>query len=215
MKHLDAVLAYLNTLTKSEIFHALVIESKPGWGKSTTLELALKRLRIQWTSGGSYATSLHIYNTLCAHPDALVIFDDCASIFSDPKTMSILKAATWTSSGGNGRRRIAWGSTSEKVAVPSVDFRGKIVLLTNVIPDGKETGAFLSRTLSYRIDLSEDDMKTILQEGARSKRYFPNTKTASMVASYLNNNSSRFDFNSINLRTLQLGYELATNHPDS
>jgi hypothetical protein len=171
MKHLDTIEALIRTLVKSNKFHALVVESMPGWGKSTAIDSALSKCGIEAVSAGTYATPLHTYNTIGQYPTSVLIFDDVAAVFSDPKTMAILKAATWQQSCGNAGpaadgiapkpRRVSWGSTSDKVERASIDFSGKIILLTNAIPSGRETEAFLSRCLSFRIRMQEDDIYRI------------------------------------------------------
>jgi len=223
MKHVETIKAFIKTLMNSESFHALVVESPPGWGKSTTIDTALTELAVDAVAGGSYATPLHIFNTLCRNPDSIIVLDDCAGVFSDQKSMSILKAATWQSSGLGGSaaaltqksRRIAWGSTSEKVEQPFVDFSGKLILLTNVVPAGKETEAFLSRCLSYRINIGEEDVKQMLLSAAASPEHFPNPQLALEVAHFLVDGSVRADTVRINLRTLKMGYDLATTHPEA
>lgn len=216
MKHLETIKAFLKTLMNSESFHALVVQSPPGWGKSTTIDLAFAELGVTAVVAGSYATPLHIYNLLCRNPDSIVILDDCAGLFSDPKSMAILKSATWESSGHGlekKTRHISWGSTSEKVEQPSVDFSGKLVLLTNVVPAGKETEAFLSRCLSYRISVDQDEIKQMLFEAAKSQEYFPKTELALEVVKFLVDASTRVDLAKVNLRTLKMGYDLAATHP--
>lgn len=225
MKHLNTIEALIRTLIKSIKFHALVVESMPGWGKSTALDLALSKCGIEAISAGAYATPLHIFNTMSRSPTSVLIFDDVAAIFSDPKTMAILKAATWQQSGGGGGavangvaqkpRRVSWGSTSEKVERASIDFSGKIILLTNTIPSGKETEAFLSRCLSFRIRMQQDDIKVMLLDAARSETYFPKTELALEVACFLVDNSHRFDLMKMSLRTLTMGYDLAETNSDS
>jgi hypothetical protein len=105
-----------------------VIHSAPGWGKSTTIDTALKELGLSAVTAGSYTTSLHIYNLICKNPQALIVLDDCAGVFSDVKAMSVLKAATWQSSGlGLNVTRVSWGSSSDKVDQPFVEFTGKLI----------------------------------------------------------------------------------------
>lgn len=220
MKHVATIKAFIKTLMNSESFHALVVQSPPGWGKSTTIDMALAELGVEAVAAGSYATPLHIYNTLCRHPDALIILDDCAGLFSDPKSMAILKSATWQSSGQGATtttqpwRRVSWGSTSEKVEEASVDFSGKLILLTNVVPAGKETEAFLSRCLSYRISIDSDEAKQMLLSAAISAKHFPKPDIAQAVARFLVDDMTRVDVTKINLRTLKMGYDLATTHPE-
>jgi len=219
MKHVETIKAFIKTLMNSESFHALVVQSPPGWGKSTTIDVALADLAIDAVVAGSYATPLHIYNTLCRHPDSMIIFDDCAGLFSDQKSMAILKAATWQSSGQGATtrtsRRVAWGSTSDKAEQASLDFTGKLILLTNVVPAGKETEAFLSRCLSYRINIGDDEVKQMLLSVAASSTHFPKSELALDVARYLVDNSTRADLTKLNLRTLKMGYDLAVTHPDA
>ncbi len=219
MKHVETIKAFIKTLMNSESFHALVVQSPPGWGKSTTIDLALGGLAVDAVAAGSYATPLHIYNTLCRHPDSIVVFDDCAGLFSDQKSMAILKAATWQSSGhsatAQNSRRIAWGSTSDKAEQPSMDFSGKLILLTNVVPAGKETEAFLSRCLSYRISIGDDEVKQMLLSVAASSTHFPKSELALDVARFLIADSTRADLTKLNLRTLKMGYDLAATHADA
>ena len=167
-------------------------------------------------SAGSYATPLHIYKMLCQNPKGLIVFDDCAGLFGDTRAMAILKAATWQTSGhSQGSRRVAWGSSSDKVDHPFVDFSGKLILLTNILPAGTETEAFLSRCLSYRIGISESEVKEMLLSASQSAEYFGNTDLALQVAQFLLEMKNRIDLLRVNLRTLKMGYELAATHPDS
>ena len=218
MKHVQTIRAFIKTLMNSENFHALVVQSPPGWGKSTTIDAALGELEVNAVVAGAYATPLHIYNTLCNHPDALIVFDDCAGLFSDPKSMAVLKAATWPSSGPSSsapaRRRVAWGSASQKVEQEFVDFAGKIILLTNVVPAGKETEAFLSRCLSYRISIGPGELKEMLMVAAASLAHFAKPEMAHEVASFLCDDSIGIELAKVNLRTLKMGYELAMTHPE-
>ena len=138
--------------------------------------------------------------------------------------MAILKAATWHCSGpGNGTpssdnrtpRRVGWGSTSEKVAQSTVDFSGKIILLTNSIPMGKETEAFISRCLSYRIRMSEMDIRDALLKAARSQTYFSDSELATKVVYFLIEKSNEIDLMKVNFRTLKMGYDFAKTHPET
>jgi hypothetical protein len=217
IKHIKTISQLIQTLIVSDDFHALVVESAPGWGKSTAIDLALRKRKISAVPVGSYATPLHIYQTLTANPNSVIILDDCAGLFSDAKSMSILKAATWQSSGQdeNGKARIvSWGSSSDKVGKGRVEFKGKLILLTNMVNHGKETDAFLSRCLSYRISHNESDIREMLKLAAKNKTYFPNTKLALKVSTVLLRERPNVDINKINLRTLKMGYDLAITHPD-
>lgn len=217
MKHIQTIQALIKTLLNSESFHALVVQSPPGWGKSTTVNQAISELGISAVVAGSYATPLHIYNTLAKHPSATIIFDDCAGVFTETKAMSILKAATWESTGSASSkgRRVTWGSTSDKVEMPYIDFSGKLILLTNSLAAGRETEAFLSRCLSYRIGFDDEEIRQRLLDAAESKVHFPKTNTARTVAVYLTNGITGIDLRKVSLRTLKMGYDLAESNPES
>jgi hypothetical protein len=217
MKHVQHIEALIETLVKSENFHALLIQSAPGWSKSTTIDNALRRIKLPFVTVGSYTTPLHFYNTIVEHPRSILVVDDSAGLFNDGKTMALLKSATWPSVGGDSTsssRRVSWGSTSDKVLTPTVDFSGKIILLTNTLPQGKETQAFLTRCLSYRISFTEAEIKKMLLSAVESNEYFKNLSLARAVAKFLVHPSLNVDFSQLNLRTLRLGYELATTQPE-
>ncbi len=215
MKHLTNILKLLDTLKRSPLFHSFVIQSKPGWAKTTTIQEALNKLKIEYTSLGSYSTPLHFYNKLAENPESFLIVDDCAGLFSDTTSMAILKSATWSNSGHEGLRKVSWGSTSEKVQIPEFIFSGKIVILTNALPFGLETESFLSRCLSYRIQFSKEERKDLLFQGARSKKHFSDTLLAVRVAKFLINllENQEALYAPLSLRTLAMGYELARTQP--
>jgi hypothetical protein len=222
MKHLEIIRSFIRTLINSDTFHALIVESLPGLGKSTAIDTALSECGVEGVAVGAYATPLHIYNSICKHPNSILVLDDVAGLFSDPKSMAILKAATWQSSGqgktgSNNQqpRRVSWGSTSDKVEQSTTEFSGKLILLTNSIPAGKETEAFLSRCLSYRIRMSEADIGQVLLEAAESKQYFSDSQLARKVVRFLMDRAHEFDLMRVNFRTVKMGYDFALTHPET
>lgn len=220
MKHIDKISGFIRTLINSDTFHALVIESPPGLGKSSAIDSAMNGLKMNVAAVGSYATPLHIYNTICKNPHSVIVIDDCASMFNDQKALAVLKAATWGSSGyGEGPthqkpRRITWGSSSDKVESLSVDFSGKIIILTNVLPKNAETLAFLSRCLVYRIHPDEEGIRAMLKEAALSKGNFPKQEIAIEVLNFIFSEQKEIDFLRVNFRTLRMGYDLALTNPE-
>ncbi len=125
--------------------------------------------------------------------------------------MSVLKAAAWSASGD---RRVAWGSTSDKVDQPSVIFRGKLILIANSIANTRETRAFLSRAIFYRMEFGRSDVIEMLKTAASSKAHFANTELATEVSNFLIEQVQHRDYSGISLRTLHIGCELASTHPD-
>ncbi len=213
MKHLNDVATLIKTLQQSTTFHALVIQSPPGWAKSSTIERVLEELELNFISLGCYATPLSLFNALAKAPASLFVLDDSAGLYGDVIAMSILKAATWSSAGNGGVRQVSWLSTSEKVLTPTFIFSGKLILLTNTLPKGKETEAFLSRTLHLAMNLSPQEISEMLFEAAQSKTFYEDTELAMKVANHLVHALARRDFTKINLRTLKMGYELAIANP--
>lgn len=211
MKHLGRIRSYIQTLVRSDRIHTLVLLSPPGFAKSTTIDQALKGLGIDHVQGGSYATPLHIYNLLCRHPNATIVLDDCSGIFEDTKAMSVLKSAAWSATGA---RRVSWGSTSDKVVHPSVVFNGKLILIANSIPRSREAQAFLSRSIFYEMHFGKTEVVDMLRKAANSPDFFGDTALAQSVADFLVDQIKTRDHSSISLRTLHVGCELASTHPE-
>ena len=208
MKHIDDIRALTELLLGSKNFHSLVIEGAPGWGKSTTVEKILQEKQIPFVTLGSYTTPLRLFSFLSENSKRTVVVDDCAGIFGDIIAMSILKAATWPSSGTEGTRLVTWGTTSEKVGTQDFFFEGKVILITNAVPSSGDGMAFVSRSLHYSITPSIQDMEYIVRTAASSP-VFSNQNAAAVAANCLIEQGRKADFRGVNLRTLHLGYELA------
>lgn len=209
MKHVEDIRALTEILLSSDNFHSLVIEGAPGWGKSTTVERVLNEKGKTFKALGSYTTPLALFKFLSKNPRELLVIDDCAGIFGDTIAMAILKAATWPSSGSDGTRLVSWATTSERVKLDSFLFDGKIILLTNSTPMSGDGAAFASRSLHYCITPTVSEMETIVLQVTASSRFIDQTK-AQAVAQCLIERGRQTDFRGVNLRTLQMGYELAT-----
>ncbi len=210
MKHLDDIRTLVDTLLKSTRFHALVIQSPSGWGKSTMVEKILSELAANYSCLGSYSTPLGLYNCLVDHSENLIVIDDAAGLFGDSIGMAILKAATWPSSGTKGQREVRWNSSHEKVRQPSIVFRGKLIIITNTLPASVAIESFLSRTLYFNFDFTAEEKREMLIVAARSSEYFAESGVALEVANFLRDLPRD---SSLNLRSLLLGYELAQSSP--
>lgn len=213
MQHLSDIASLVKTLQQSTKIHALIVQSAPGFAKSSTINRVLSELNIPFRSLGSYSSPLFLYNSLCETPDTMLVLDDCA-VFGDPAAMAILKAATWPSSGSDGQRVVAWGSTAEKVMQPSVVFTGKILMLTNAIPGGRSAESFLSRALYLHLEFSPNQIEEMLLEAARNPQLYADADQALNVAKFLIKQLKNGDTSKISLRTLEIGYELALANPE-
>lgn len=204
--HIETIKSLLVTVQASQRIHAIIIEGPAGWGKTTAVDEALRTAGVQGVHLGAYSTPLNLYNFLYANRQAVVIIDDCAGLFSDQCSMSILKAATWGQGGG---RVIRWGSTSSKAACDNFIFHGKLVVVCNSFPATPDAIAVRSRSFPCRIDVTLARAKELLSEAARDAKWYPNTKTARQVAEFLIKQLNTKSINQMSYRTLQMGYELA------
>lgn len=211
LDHVEAIRRLLMTVRASARMHALIIEGPAGWGKTTSVDVALKQSGVQSVHLGSYSTPLNLFNFLSENPKSFVLIDDCAGLFSDQSSMAILKAATWTH---GSKRLIRWGSTSTRAAVDEFLFEGKLVVVCNTFPNTADAMAVRSRSFPFRVEITAAHAKTLLEAAADDQKLYPNTDVANSVAKFL---SSRLTINSVHqlsYRTLQMGYELAMHNPE-
>lgn len=211
MDHTKEIESYIKVLLKSERFHILTIAGPPGWGKSFRTRETLLNLNIDYEFLGSYSTALALYNHICEFPDKVTVVDDASGIYGNPQSMAIINAASWPGSSHGGKRLVKWASTSELVAQPSIEFTGKLIVLTNFLPDTPQIDAFRNRSLHCDVSVSPEEVGELLSKAV--KKNFATSKTAPAVADYLGSLalefSNRNEHCPISLRTLEMGVELA------
>jgi len=113
MNYVDDIRLAIKTVVGSDEFHAVLIEGPAGWGKTTTVTMALDELNLEAIHLGSYSTPLNLFNFFSEHQNNIILIDDTAGLFENPQSMSLLKSATW--SNNRKKRILKWGSTSNKV----------------------------------------------------------------------------------------------------
>lgn len=214
MKHLDDIRTLVDVLLASKSFHALTVESPPGWGKSSSVDKILREKGIEYERIATYTTAFHLFNALKSHPSKLFVIDDCVGILSDPNALAVLKAATWPVSGVDEKRILMWGSGNKEGGSQQVEFAGKIILLVNSMGYGIELKGLLSRVLYLQIITSDEEKSSLLREAATSVEMYPNSERAVQVAEFLTSRVEALDPGKLNFRSLRLGYELAENFPD-
>jgi hypothetical protein len=212
LKFLEDIKGLIEVLLGSDRFHVLVVQGPPGWGKTYQTRTALNELGVPFQLLGSYSTPLALFNKLVNDPRGVLVVDDTAGLFYSPLALSILNSASWTSA--DGRRTVIWSSTTERAAAESVDFRGKLIVLTNFMPESPQARAFINRSLHYPIAIDRDTMAENLQDAARSAKHFPDADRARDVAEFLIEQAAYHDYTKFSLRTLEQGYELAKVRPD-
>lgn len=212
MDHITEIRSLVTALLGSSSFHALIVQSEPGWGKSTSVEASLRRAGKSFVSVGCFTTPLALFRTLQANPDRLIVMDDCSGAFADNRSLAILKAACWTAAGSEGRRTVRWESTSSQITEYTIDFTGKIIFLVNALPENIEANALVSRSLCYRIRLSEEDKSNLLTQAAQNPSLYPRQDIASNVLEVLLRELTEFP-ETLNFRSLRIAYELAESAP--
>ena len=211
LNHVETIRRLLNTMRASEKMHALMIFGSAGWGKSTTVEEALRLSGADACTLGSYSTPLNLFNYLHEHARQTVVIDDSSGIYSEPSSMALLKAATWA----QGRPRIIqWGSTSGKASTEEFEFFGKIVIVGNSFPSTSDAEAVKSRAFHYQIEISVEKAKLLLFNAANNVRWYRKTKQANHVSEFLCRSLNTGNLPQISYRTLQMGYELAEHNPE-
>jgi len=212
LNHVLAIGQLIKSIAKSSANHAIIIEGPPGWGKTTTVDQALVETKVPAVHLGAYSTPLNLFNFLFENSDKFIVIDDCAGLFIESASMAILKAATWPQ---GGRRTVRWGSTSSKALANEFEFRGKFIMICNSFPSTPDGEAIKSRSFVRPIQIRADQAKNLLLEAAKNRTWYKNTSTAEVVAQFLSERLNDKLVNRISYRTLQMGYELAKDHPDS
>jgi hypothetical protein len=213
MRYVAEIRRFVELLLLSERFHALVIIGAPGWAKTHTTRTILAEKGVPYRLLGSYSTPLALFNALAEAPDKLVVLDDTAGVFNNTQALSILNAACWPGADSGGSRRVIWTSTTEKAVLDGFDFRSKLIVLTNHMPQTPPAQAFINRALNYQIEITCDLVGDLLAEAAASTVHFADTRRAQDVAAFLAEQARLHDPGKISLRTLELGYEFATLDP--
>ena len=197
----------------SPSFHAVIVEGPAGWGKTTTVTMALDELDLEAVHLGSYSTPLNLFNFFSQHPDDVILIDDTSGLFENPQAMSLLKSATWASQ--RQKRIVKWGSTTNRSLVEEFEFFGKLIIVCNQFPNTSDALAVRSRSFPQRIDVTVNQAKRFLIEASKSKEWFEEPKVSEMVAHYICENLNDMTLRQINFRSLKMGYELALSNSNN
>lgn len=212
LNHVAAIQKYIETISNSDISHALIVEGPAGWGKTTAVQFALHLAGIEEVHLGAYSTPLNLYNYMYTYSSRTILIDDCAGLFNDSAALSLLKSATWPSE--KSKRIVKWGSTSGKVTVSEFQFTGKLIIVCNSFPSTPDGDAILSRGYSKQINVTVEQAKKLILNAAQDKKWFHNTEISIPVANFLIDRLTENTLSQMSFRTLMKGYELAEFHPD-
>jgi len=211
MSHAIAIGKLIRSVSMSPNHHAILIEGPPGWGKTRAVDDALRDAGVQTVHLGAYSTSLNFYNFLFENRDRFIVIDDTSGLLNDSISMAILKAATWQQ---GGRRLIRWRTNSSFAATQEFLFEGKFIIICNSFPATADGDAIKSRSYVRPILITAAEAKKLLSFAAEDKNWFPNTEVARTVADFLSARMTDDMVSTISYRTLEMGYDLAKDHPD-
>ena len=152
--------SYVDIITKTNQ-HCLIVKGSGGIGKTHTILKALENKKLKGGQHYIYVAGyltplkffelLRIVNTL-ENPKILFI-DDIDSLLTNKINIFLLKSALWEV---NGKRLVHYDSS--KVENNLVDFKGKIILALNNIPNSIFNEALLDRTIFYKIRLTKEEL---------------------------------------------------------
>jgi hypothetical protein len=141
--------------------NGLFVAGKGGTGKTYTVMETLQKMKLvegtDYVVMKGYSTAAAIYNFLYDNLDKLIVLDDCDSIMDHPDALNIMKAVLDTSE----IRRVSWNSLSNLIKVPSFDFKGRIIFISNRPMDklNAHQEAVMTRVLTVVIQGTPEQMK--------------------------------------------------------
>ena len=148
---------------------SLVITGMAGMGKTHIVKETLKNMGLKESTDFVHfkgrATAAGLFITLYENSDAVIVLDDCDSVFKDDDAVNILKAAL----DSYDTRRISYISSkplkdSYDQAVPRhFEFTGKIIFISN-INQSKLDDAVKSRSFVSDISMNTTQMFTRMEQ---------------------------------------------------
>src|SRR5210317_889344 len=148
---------------------SLVITGMAGMGKTHVVKETLKNMGLKESTDFVHfkgrATAAGLFITLYENSDAVIVLDDCDSVFKDADAVNILKAAL----DSYDTRRISYLSSKplkdeDGIPVPrSFEFRGKIIFISNIEQSNLDE-AIKSRSFVADISMNTTQMFTRIKQ---------------------------------------------------
>ena len=159
---------FIKLLLKSNI-KGLIVIGPHGVGKTSTTFKMLFDMNKKFGIIKGYTTPLRLYQILYENKNGIVVIDDLICLWK-PEIVGLLLASTDTSSG-----YVSWFSSSkalERLGLPeSFTFDGKIIILTNKLPNTIEAKGLLSRCFLCNLWTPKDVFKEIVKEMYKTKQF--------------------------------------------
>lgn len=192
--------------------HLLIINSKPGIGKSFTTEVIMNQYDADYIILNNHITKLELFIIMQKNKDKIIIIDDVKQMLKSSPHVGLIKKATETVPYG---REVQY-NTSKKIKdedgeelEKSFVFNGKIIILTNEVDeDDKDVKAIKDRALYLRLAPPNEEIVEIMEwvvSNPLPESTDLDLKQRTEVKEFIKNNM--MDRANLSLRTLVLGYE--------
>lgn len=229
------MLKSLTEATKEGNIRALIVSGPPGVGKSHGIEQVLAPHDLLADLGGKgfqkcrtvkgNMSPLGLYVTLFNYSDKdnIIVFDDCDSIFDDPLSLNILKAAL----DSKDKRTIHWNTDSRKLKEEGIPndftFRGGVIFITNIKFSEVRSKKLKDHILAlesrcHYVDLNIDTVREkmlrirqVIEDGMLSD-YDMTDEQKEQVIEFVDDNRSRL--RELSLRTVVKTADLVKAFPD-
>lgn len=189
----------------------LLICGTPGIGKSRLvkerLNAAMQLDRFHYRVVKGHGSALGLYSLLYECRKMLLVLDDADSLFQDPRSVNILKAAL---DSYDDARVISWQSQSARnLDVPmSFEFSGSVIFVSNI--DEKEMDpAVLSRSFHYNLFVTPEEIIATMYNLIGKMEPDVDIDHKAEVLEYIKDNKHLFiESGKLNLRTLVNGIRI-------
>lgn len=189
---------------------SMVIESKPGIGKSYNIEKTLEDEvgNTGYIKVAGHSSPLALYQKLQDNKDKVVFLDDCSAVLKDRQSMEIIKAATETEVD---TRMVSWNSNASQLNTEEYDeefeFTGQIIICANNIPDSGNTAeimeSLVDRSISYDLDFTYQQRIDLIKQIAYIHETDIPVEDRMEIAEWIENVTGP-EFKSVNIRTMFL-----------
>ena len=188
---------YLDMFNKGFI-KCVIITGKAGGGKTFQAKSKVDEL----VTIGGHISAYQLFQKLYENKDReKILFDDIESLLENKDTIALLKQALDT----NEPRIISWFTTRPSDIPQQFEFNSSVVFCINEIPTNKGFEPIASRSLTYNVDFTWEEMIQMMYIFSKKPREINNItispKERHEIIDYIREHSSEATLN-FNLRTL-------------
>jgi hypothetical protein len=157
---------FLDTTLEGTYTSGGIVSGDPGIAKTHRVLSTLQKRGTKFELYNAHASSLSLFEILYLNKDDVVVFDDLESIMDDPRSIGILKAASFSATG---LREVCWNSTTKILAEKGLPqrfvFSGKILIITNNEYKSRNASfqALISRLPIFRLNFTLDSRKILVR----------------------------------------------------